>query len=296
MTKKSKVGLGILGLVVALGIAGIILAPEKAPEMTTATVEEGTVGKSVELSGALAYAQSRRLGFATGGRVAEVRVEVGDIVYKGTVIATLEGVTNVLPDGTSATHVATLSSPIDGVVTAIDIAPGELVAPGVVVAMVEGPSYDGFIAEFAVSEDDIVMLDVGDDVTMEVDAIDDVLFTGVIMDIAPTAMSVEGVVLYAVTTSFEVADADGKGAMDDVKSGMSVTAEVVIAQDYDALFIPARAVITEDGKTTVRVPVDNADGYETREVVTGLRGDDGMVVIREGLEKGDLVITKIENE
>lgn len=294
MIKKSRLALITLLVIAAAIIALVVFMPKKAPELQTAEVTLGTVQKTVDISGTVAYPDARRVSFATGGRVASVNVRVGDAVNRGAVLASLESYTTYSATGEASTTTPSVTSPIDGVVTSLLVAVGEIVGPGQVVAVIEGPR-DTFNVIMAVSENDIPSLDEGDDVTIYVDPIsDDIAFSGIIRDIAPTSMNSEGVVFYQVTAGLYGADAAGKGAYGDIRAGMSATVVMVLAQDFDALYIPQRAVITRDGESYVRVPADNDDGYEERLVVTGLRGDDSVIVITGGLEGGDTVITKIE--
>lgn len=293
MTKKTTIAC-IVGLIlVAIVMAGVVLMPPKAPEFRTDVVKQGTVSASVEVSGRVAYPDSRRLSFMTGGLVSTVNVQVGSAVNRGAILATLESVTTYSPTGEAVVMTPAITTPIDGVVTSLMLAVGELVLPGQVVAVVEGPR-DTFQVVMSVPENDIAALDVGDDVAIALDAIEGVPFTGVIRDIAPTSMNESGVVFYEVTATLESASDEGKGAYGDIRSGMSAAIEIVIARDYDALYVPQRAVITRDGQSFVRVPADNENGYEERSVATGLRGDNNVIVITEGLAEGDTVITKIE--
>ncbi|WP_210527184.1 efflux RND transporter periplasmic adaptor subunit [Rubellimicrobium arenae] len=74
-----------------------------------------------------------------------------------------------------------------------------------------------------------------------------------------------------------------------VVKGMFLTAEVIVAEDDDALAVPVTAVGSgPDGATVMRV---RDSVVERVPVSTGIR-DGGMIGITAGLEPGDLVVTK----
>jgi HlyD family secretion protein len=59
-------------------------------EQETAVVERGTLRVTVDAGGSIAADQEVALAFSTGGKVAEVLVEVGDVVHTGDVLARLD--------------------------------------------------------------------------------------------------------------------------------------------------------------------------------------------------------------
>jgi HlyD family secretion protein len=87
--------LGVAVLLAAAGIAGAYvwwLADPISPprDATLVTVERGPLTVSVQAYGAVASANQTTLTFGIGGRVQEVRVNEGDVVHKGDVLARLE--------------------------------------------------------------------------------------------------------------------------------------------------------------------------------------------------------------
>jgi len=132
-----------------------------------------------------------------------------------------------------------------------------------------------------VDEIDIPEVEVGQSVTVEVDAIVDELFEGTVISVSPVPVIEAGLVLYEVNISLVIpADAG-------VKVGMSATADIMIDKSEDTLLVPERAVGFDDqGNTVVWVSVDGE--LEQRVVVTGI--SDGLKTeILEGLSEGDMV-------
>ncbi|GLW11903.1 hypothetical protein Misp01_70310 [Microtetraspora sp. NBRC 13810] len=79
-------------LVAGVGAAYASLNGEPEPGVTplTATVTKGTVTSSVSASGSIASANTRSLNFTGSGTVESIKVEVGDRVKKGQVLARLD--------------------------------------------------------------------------------------------------------------------------------------------------------------------------------------------------------------
>jgi len=178
---------------------------------------------------------------------------------------------------------ATITAPFDGIVGAVyvdegDIIPPPTMAPTVAIYFITPTSLE-LIAE--VDEVDIPLVEVGQSVTVEVDAITDELFEGTVSSISPVPVIEAGLVLYEVTVSLVIpADAG-------VMVGMSTTADIVIAESDDTLLVPERAVGHDDqGNPVVLVSVNGQ--IEQRAVVVGI--SDGLQTeILEGLAEGEMV-------
>ncbi len=144
-----------------------------------------------------------------------------------------------------------------------------------------------------ISETEISRVNVSDEVTMTLDAFgDERLFSGSVATIKPSEKEISGVVYYTTTIIFSTST-----PTIDVKPGM--TANVIISTDKkeNVLVIPERAVIEKDGKKIVRVVTDKETAtFVEKEVVTGLRGDEGQVEVVSGLEEGQEIITFIKED
>ncbi|WP_320673309.1 efflux RND transporter periplasmic adaptor subunit, partial [Patulibacter defluvii] len=126
------------------------------------------------------------------------------------------------------------------------------------------------------SESDIGKLRVGQSATVTVTALEDVQLAARVTRIGILSTTSSGVVSYPVTLSV-AQTATG------VRTGMSASAEVVVAQASGALSVPSQAL---RGRT---VTVERDGERATRTVETGVVGDSATQVTS-GLEAGDRVV------
>jgi len=298
MKKPFKIALAIIAIALVGLIIFAVLRPKPLPAMTTAAVQQGTVTQTVDLSGNLAYPQTRQVAFLQAGQVDGVYVSLGSVVFEGDILAKFADYSTKLADGrTITTTGASITAPISGIVTGVLATPDTLVAAGQPIVVINGPSRS-FQVHAQVPESDVVALSAqAFDANITVDALPGVLFAGFVTSIAPSAIPVQGVVTYDAIITLDHVITDGKGGFDDLKAGMSANVSVITKQVNNAIYIPARAVLTrDDGSKYVRVTnVDNKEtGYDERTVTTGLRDDDGLIVITDGLAVGETVVASIK--
>ena len=77
-------------LIVAIAIVAVSFMGNEEPGPPTVTVDRGTVALAVSASGSIAPAGRQSLGFADGGTVTQVLVNVGDRVQPGQVLARID--------------------------------------------------------------------------------------------------------------------------------------------------------------------------------------------------------------
>lgn len=175
---------------------------------------------------------------------------------------------------------AMITAPIDGVVTKIEKKPGEQISSSEVMVKLLSPHYE---VNVDVSETDIPKITVGDAVVITLDAYgSDTKFSGQVSSIDPGATEIQDVVYYQVKIRLDDSEKE-------MKPGM--TANVVIGTDdrVGTLYVPFRAVRVKDGERFVEV-LENGTKKE-QPVTLGLRADNGLVEITEGLSEGADVIT-----
>ncbi len=186
---------------------------------------------------------------------------------------------------------------VDGVVTKKNNEIGEtnsLTQP--VLVMLSNSNYE---IEVNVSESDIAKIIVGQNVDITLDAFgDDHLFKGIVTMIDPAETLISDVVYYKVKVSIDHDESlkIGKNITEDnlksIKAGMTANVIIFTNHQKDTLIIPERAVITQGNKKTVRVLVDpKKQTIVEKEVVVGLRGNEGMIEIKSGLSEGEYVVT-----
>jgi HlyD family secretion protein len=189
-----------------------------------------------------------------------------------------------------------LFSPLDGVVTVVNYSKGEQFMPSslpFISLLVDNV----FEIEVDVSESDINKIKIGDQVKISLDAFgDDLVFSGEVYFIEPAQTIIQGVVYYKVKikfTSLEDWLSENSQMRSEIKVGMTANLEITTAYRDKVISVPARAIIQkDDNQRIVRLLVNE----QLIEVVVklGLRGDDGLVEIIEGIKEGDEIITFIK--
>jgi macrolide-specific efflux system membrane fusion protein len=104
--------------------------------------------------------------------------------------------------------------------------------------------------------------------------------TGKVTDVAQVATATSGVAQYPVTVTFTAGS-------HQIFVGSTVTGAIETSTRNNVLQVPARAVTTTNGASTVKVRHDGRT--DTRTVKTGLTAN-GMVEITDGLKEGDQVV------
>lgn len=176
---------------------------------------------------------------------------------------------------------ATIISPIDGVITAVNVEVGEISKPEVIAVSImssDAPHIDAYISETTIAD---VM--VGQEVRIMLDAFDgnEVSWTGKVIDINPAGTVRGGAVYYQATIAFDRAD-------ERIRPGMTASVWVRTATAENTLFVPVSAVQKQDDKKIVRVV--SGKQFVNKDVKTGLKSATGMIEILGGLEEGEQII------
>jgi len=175
-----------------------------------------------------------------------------------------------------------IAAPANGTITKIDIKVGEQ-ASSLKQAIVLQDT-DNLYVEADVSEANIALLNVGQEVDYTFDALgQDRHFAGELISINPASTVVSGVVNYRIKASFEKSE--------NIKPGMTVNMTIMVAKKENVLAVPSTAVINKNRKNYVRV-IDNPKNkkYYEVEVKTGLQADGGLIEIIEGVNEGQEII------
>jgi len=178
-------------------------------------------------------------------------------------------------------------SPMDGIVTARYVQSGQIIASGISntgggtpVMMISDLSRLFILAR--VDESNIGEVEVGQRVDVSVDAYSSEAFEGVVERVAPVGTVQSNVVTFEVR--IEVTSENKSLLMPE----MTADTEIVVAENEDAILVPANAVTTEGSRSTVMVR--GQDGQpEPREVVKGIN-DGEYIEIISGLSESDTVL------
>jgi len=183
---------------------------------------------------------------------------------------------------------ASITAPVNGTIIGLNLAEGLTIsysegnAGGAASQTVATIRTSGKpIAAFNVTEVDIPKLQVSQPVQLSLDSYPNQAFQGTIAAVDRVGSATSGVTQYPVLISFEADD-------DRILTNMAVTADIILAEKADTLFVPNEAVTTIRDKTIVRQLVNGQP--QPVEVEIGLVTDTYTEIVT-GLNEGDLVIT-----
>lgn len=201
------------------------------------------------------------------GLVKSVRVNLGDRVAAGAVLATVES--------NDSLQVYAVTAPLAGTVTARNTNPGETAGDAPMFTITDLSS---LTAELSAFPADRVKLRPGQAVRIHTSE-GELTADGKIALIAPVGSSDN----QSVAVRVPLANRDSRWA-----TGLFVTGEVAIATSKAALAIPQLALQDIEGKPSVFVKTEH--GFRTQPVKAG-RNDGIHVEVLEGIAAGDVVAT-----
>lgn len=174
---------------------------------------------------------------------------------------------------------AALEAPFDGVVTVVEVKTGDLVSKGDSAFRID--DLDSIYVDLQISEIDLASLAVGQQATLEFDAIPDKSYNGEVTEIGMIPNVSQGIVNYPVTV--KISNPDG-----DIRPGMTAAVTLILEQREDVLLVPNRAIKNSAGQQYVTVL------FEGQQIIlpvtVGLVGDSMSEVISDQLREGDVVV------
>jgi RND family efflux transporter MFP subunit len=170
-----------------------------------------------------------------------------------------------------------ISSPIDGVVTSVDLKLGENIpAQKAVIVVLDAKSLH---VETNISESSISNIKADQSVEMTLDAFGpDRYFSGQVLSIDPASTVVSGVINYRVVSSLPNTP--------EIKPGMTANLTILIAEKDHVLGVPSRLIKTVGDKKYVSV-LQNGKASDV-EITTGLVGD-SLTEVYTGVEAGTVI-------
>jgi len=194
---------------------------------------------------------------------------------------------------------ATLTAPVAGLVTAVNIAVGDTVGSsggsggsggaGATGSSSTSSSSAAFtivgtgawMTTVSLGESDVALIKAGDQVELTMDDSTTTLY-GVVREVGLLPSTTSGSAEYPVTI-------DLTGSPDGLHDGVGVTATIVYERRTDVLAVPSAAVTTgTDGTSTVTVV--GSDGTKTTTTVTVGESDGSYTEITAGLSEGDTIL------
>lgn len=242
------------------------IAAQKATNQSDITTAETSVNTD---KSSLAAAQDELSLKQAGSTADEIAAQSAQIKYAQANVQNYE----------AALAKTVIFSPLNGLVTKKDMEVGEIVTANALVISVL--STTKFEIEANVSENEIAKINLGDLVSLTLDALGPTeKFAGKIIAIDPAETVVSGVIYYKVASIFDADDAR-------IKSGMTVNMDIQTDKKDNVLILPYYVVKSRDGEKYVQV-LANGQAVE-RIVKTGLEGET-MIEISDGLQAGEKVI------
>jgi HlyD family secretion protein len=177
---------------------------------------------------------------------------------------------------------AVLKAPSDGVVSRVDVEPGEFVAPQAPILQLLDDS--AFRIEVDVDEADIGWVEAGQEVQLTLDSFPGQTLTGRVIGIDTSATLDTGVVSYGVTIETDPASLLLRG-------GMTVNAEIVTDQREHVLLVPNRAIWIDAVDGQPFVERDLAEDIIRVDIEQGLANDEFSEVLS-GVNEGDTLVVR----
>lgn len=171
----------------------------------------------------------------------------------------------------------TLRAPFDGVVSAVDIVPGE-VSNGTAMTLVAESHYELTVR---IPEIDITDVHIGQTAEVIFDAREEEPITSAVSFISKSATEIDGVAYFEAKLLFD-------NPPEWFRSGLNADVNIIVAEQMDTLRLPKRFVTKNDaGEDVVHVP----EGDTTRDVPVTITftGNDGFYAV-EGLSEGTTVV------
>ncbi|MFN8484895.1 MAG: efflux RND transporter periplasmic adaptor subunit [Anaerolineae bacterium] len=174
---------------------------------------------------------------------------------------------------------ATLTAPFDGVVTAVNVVPGQSISGST--NPVTFADLSSLQVTTNVSELDRSRLKVGQDVEMTLDAVPGVTLKGKVASISPAGVLQQGVVNYPVTINLSNPDPA-------VAAGMTANMNIIVDSKDNVLLVPNRAIRTQGRQRLITVMVEGQQ--ISLPVEAGMTDGTNTEVSGEGLKEGDQVV------
>lgn len=207
----------------------------------------------------------------------------------------------------------TISAPSSGTISSLSVEQGEIVVGTIQMTgteMMRIANLNNMEVQVEVSENDILRVELGDSVDIEVDAYVDKKFQGVVTEIANSASNItsgaQATINTDQVTNFIVKvriDPDSYAAISDngkkypFRPGMSATVDIFTEKEANVLTLPIQAVTVRDpNKEDKKEEFDEVvfvirnDTARMVKVITGIQ-DDEFIVITTGLSGSEEVVS-----
>lgn len=194
-----------------------------------------------------------------------------------------------------------IRAPFEGVITSLNLKKGDSVSSGTTLATIITPQ---MIAKITLNEVDVAKIKIGQKATLTFDALPEISLSGKVLEIDSVGTASQGVVSYGVKIGFDIQD-------ERVKSGMSVTADIITDIKQNVLILPNSAIksqgnskyvefveVSDDIKQKLLANVSGIslpNSPKQQSIETGISNDTSTEIIS-GLNESDFVVTSTINQ
>lgn len=175
---------------------------------------------------------------------------------------------------------AMVRTPISGTVLAVNVQIGEQAKRDPAKPVARVVNLDALTVNAEVDEDLLESIEHGDPVTVTVEDVPKVEFSGTVRQIYSRRVGL-------LKNAEHVVVVDFRNVKGQAKPGMSAIARVVLGRAEDVLALPVEAIYDHSGRKAVKIK--QGDKWNTRVVETGL-SDGKYIEIKSGLKAGDTVL------
>lgn len=172
-----------------------------------------------------------------------------------------------------------LTAPFDGLVTAVDLAVGQVVTSSPVISMATSEKF----VQFFVEEADLGGLETGLPVNIIFDAYPEDVFEGVVERIDPELEIIDGTPAVSIWASIDLTNTDRV-----LLSGLTAEVEIVVGEATGAILIPTQALRELAPGSYAVFVVQPDQSMKLTPVTIGLR-DIANIQVLSGLKAGDIV-------
>lgn len=193
-----------------------------------------------------------------------------------------------------------ITSPVDGIVTALNVEVNDYVSKGTAVDVVARVvNVNNLYVSAAVEEMDYSKIKVGQNALLTFEAFEGVQFPAKVTYVGSEAQTSSGIVTIPIklslvpTRSFQPGAANPsrnqqlEELMNKIIPGLSCEAEIVVLNKTNVIVVPTGAISYESGKAYVMVK--NGSATEKRQVTVGERFSIGYEIL-DGLKEGEVII------
>ncbi len=250
--------------------------------VSTSTAVRGELKDYLEFGGDVTAKTNIDITPDTSGRVAEIRVRVGDRVSKNDIIALVD------PSRPGMNfEFSPVKAPIDGTITQVLVVPGSMVAPQLSLAKVGRT--DTLEIVMNVPERFVSKIQLNQQAVLRLDAYPGEIFPARVTEVSPVLDTTSR----TMTVKLALLSPDSR-----IKAGMFARVKLITDTRTNTIKIQDTAVVTRFGESSVFIITEMTDEDGTsymavrkQKVIPGIRVDDRME-IRSGLQGGEEIVVR----